>query len=364
VITKAGKPAIADEPVTAAAMREVAVAWRSGVTTAGERPCVVKVGYITLQQATAGFSELNEVGSGGTCRVFSGFVFGVSVVIKRLKDGAAEWEARQFATELHALSRLSHPNTARLLAVCIDGPQRCLVLEPYPGALDNRLACRPTSAGQPPPAPLTCQQRVRIARQLASALEHLHALTPPMVHRDIKTPNVLLDELDDAKLCDFGTARDGPGPSEGTHLITALVVGTNGYMPPEYTSQRHVSSKTDIYAFAVVLLELITGKSGRESVALHMEEPELFHEMQAHVDVQAGNWPAPTVQALATIVEQCISFQPQGRPAANEVALRLEALVTGRIHTLMAAQEEVELNVNMEPEDLRALIMDESNFEF
>jgi serine/threonine protein kinase len=146
-----------------------------------------------------------------------------------------------------------------------------------------------------------------------------------MVHRDIKTMNVLLDEAGDARLVDFGTAHDGPGPSEGTHLETRMVVGTSGYMPPEYMQYGHFSAKTDMYGFAVVLLELITGKSGIESVALHLEQPELFQEMQTHVDVRAGNWPSSVVQGLAAVTEQCIAHRPQSRPTATQIIPLLEA---------------------------------------
>jgi serine/threonine protein kinase len=127
----------------------------------------------------------------------------VLVAVKRLKDGAVAWEARQYASETALLSRVSHPNICGLLAISDDGPCKCLVLELCTGgALDRRLSCQ-ASGAQPAPEPLPWQQRVRVAFGIASALSHLHSL--PMVHRDVKTANVLLDDRGSAKVADFGT---------------------------------------------------------------------------------------------------------------------------------------------------------------
>ena len=107
-------------------------------------------------------------------------VFGVLVAIKRLKDGAVAWEARQYASETALLSRVCHTNICAMLAISDDGPCKCLVLELCAGgALEARLACK----GEPQPAPLPWQQRVHIAFGIASALSYLHSLVPQMIHR-------------------------------------------------------------------------------------------------------------------------------------------------------------------------------------
>ena len=117
--------------------------------------------------------------------VFVGRVFGITVAIKQLKDASDKWETKQFESEMELLCAVSHPNICRLLAFSADGPHRCLVLEMCGGgALNERLACK-ASAGRAPPAPLTWQQRVRIAHGIACALEYLHGLTPQMIHRDL-----------------------------------------------------------------------------------------------------------------------------------------------------------------------------------
>ena len=104
-------------------------------------------------------------------------------------------------------------------------------------------------------------------------------------------------------------------------------VGTRGYMPPEYIQQGHVSEKLDMYAFAIVLVELLTSKPAIVVAGLHCDEPDLFTDMQRFADAKVGGWPAGTVEALAAIAEQCISYHARLRPTAREVVPRLAALL-------------------------------------
>jgi serine/threonine protein kinase len=145
---------------------------------------MLKLEFKVLEETAEGFSDVKKIGGGASCAVFSGVVYDVPVAIKRLKDGAIEWEAKQFKVEMSILIRISHPSICRLLAFSTDGPQRCLVLELCTGgALDARIACRPL-AGHAPPTPLPWQHRVRLALEIAEALAYLHSLKPePMIHR-------------------------------------------------------------------------------------------------------------------------------------------------------------------------------------
>ena len=95
----------------------------------------------------------------------------------------------------------------------------------------------------------------------------------------------------------------------------------------EYITRGEVSDKLDVYAFAVVLIELLTSKGGSEVAKLHGDEPDLFADMAQYVDPRAGEWPAATITALAGIAEQCIAYHARSRPAASAVARRLEALL-------------------------------------
>jgi hypothetical protein len=311
-------------PVNAVAEAEVAREWRTGESASGGRARVVQLQFDVLARATDSFDERKNIGGGASCAVYQGQVFGVGVAVKRLNDGAVEWEAKQYASEMALLIAVSHENICRLLAFSSDGPSKCLVLELcLGGSLDHRLR-------QPVPTALTWQQRLRIAQQVARALTHLHSIVPQIVHRDVKSANVLLDAAGTAKVADFGTVREGAKPGEhgtvNTHAKTSLVVGTKGYMPPEYEKGGHVSVKTDSYAFGIVLLELLTGKVGLVAAALHVEEPDLFEEMMDHVDARAGRWPAPVVAGLAAAVERCIAFYARSRATVAEVLPQLGVL--------------------------------------
>ena len=156
------------------------------------------------------------------------------------------------------------------------------------------------------------------------------------VGRDLKTPNVLLEDRGNglvAKVADFGTVREGTRKGAGgtkeaaTHTLTGARVGTHGYMPNEYSAHGHVSDKLDMYAFAIVLVELLTSKGGLEVARLHCDEPDLFADMARYVDRRAGQWLEANVTELAAIAEQCVSFHARSRPHAHEVVPRLEALL-------------------------------------
>jgi hypothetical protein len=212
-------------PANAAAEAEVAHAWRSGASAWDGRPLVVELAFKELARATGGFDESRNIGGGASCTVYRGRVFGVEVAVKRLLDGAVEWEAKQYASEMALLIAVSHDHICRLFAFSSDGPSKCLVLELCTGgALDTRLR-------QPAPVAPTWQHRVRIARQVALALAHLHSIVPKIVHRDVKSANVLLDAAGEAKVADFGTVREGAktgehGTAINTHALTGLIVGT------------------------------------------------------------------------------------------------------------------------------------------
>ena len=162
-----------------------------------------------LQAATGGFDELRRLGRGGSCFVYRGELYGLPVAVKHLSrvptpgaadpDDGEEWGEKQFKAEMDLLCRVSHPCICRLFAYSVDGPRRCLVLELCTGgSLDVRLAC---ARGE---APLQWDHRLRIAVAIGRALEHLHCLDPPLLHRDVKSANVLLDAAGNAKVADFG----------------------------------------------------------------------------------------------------------------------------------------------------------------
>jgi serine/threonine protein kinase len=218
---------------------------------------MVNLNYDALGAATAEFSPSNVIGSGGSCDVFRGVVYGVPVAIKRLTASAGEEDEdgdsdKQFQTELGRLCSISHRHICRLLAVSTSGPHRCLILEFCSGgSLDRRLKGGGGGGGGGggdgdgvTAEPLGWLPRLRIAAGIAEALAHLHSLTPQVVHRDVKSANILLDDGDGAKLADFGTAREWVGGVTSeikTHTFVSQVAGTVPYMPPGKSVSKTVS---------------------------------------------------------------------------------------------------------------------------
>jgi hypothetical protein len=225
-------------PVSTAAKRLCVQRWISGATN-----CIRELPASDLARATDDFSELNTLGGGGSCTVFRGMLYGLVVAIKQLKADAGEWDDRQFASEMGLLCNISpHQNICSLFAYSIDGRHRCLVLEFCAGGpLDARIASAAESDGQPEHKRLLWHHRLRIMVDVASSLVHLHSLTPPMLHRDVKSQNVLLDYQGGAKLADFGTVREGN--MSRSHFTTQCIAGTRGYMPPVSAIAKHCSER-------------------------------------------------------------------------------------------------------------------------
>ncbi|CAI5998057.1 unnamed protein product [Closterium sp. NIES-64] len=224
-------------------------------------PTPVEFSYEELVAATDGFSAVNVLGEGGYGKVYRGVVREEApdgsteerhVAVKQLNDegrqGFNEW-----LTEVVFLRRLRHPHLVQFVGYCTDQQQALLVYELMANAsLDYHLfdGSRP---------PLTWQQRVNVALGAAKGLAYLHEGTErQVIFRDLKAANILLDENFNAKLSDFGLAKDGPA-GENTHVST-MVVGTYGYTAPEYLQTGHLTAKSDVYAFGVVLLELLCGR--------------------------------------------------------------------------------------------------------
>ncbi|XP_040868264.1 probable serine/threonine-protein kinase PBL28 isoform X1 [Glycine max] len=237
-----------------------------------------------MEQATFSFSDDNLLGKGGFGRVYRGTLkSGEVVAIKKMElpaIKAAEGE-REFRVEVDLLSRLDHPNLVSLIGYCADGKNRFLVYEyMHNGNLQDHLngkSCtqnphyvkiflHPSSINQCVilgigERKMDWPLRLKVALGAAKGLAYLHSsscLGIPIVHRDFKSTNVLLDAKFEAKISDFGLAKLMPEGQE-TH-VTARVLGTFGYFDPEYTSTGKLTLQSDVYAFGVVLLELLTGR--------------------------------------------------------------------------------------------------------
>jgi serine/threonine-protein kinase PBS1 len=176
------------------------------------------------------------------------------VAVKQLDRNGLQGN-REFLVEVLMLSLLHHPNLVNLIGYCADGDQRLLVYEFMPlGCLEDHLHDLP-----PDKDALDWNTRMKIAAGAARGLEYLHdKANPPVIYRDFKSSNILLDEGFHPKLSDFGLAKLGP-VGDKTHVSTR-VMGTYGYCAPEYAMTGQLTLKSDVYSFGVVLLELITGR--------------------------------------------------------------------------------------------------------
>ncbi|KAL0857373.1 hypothetical protein Bca101_062527 [Brassica carinata] len=207
--------------------------------------------YEDLAQATDNFSYVNFIGQGGFGYVHKGVLHdGTEVAIKQLKAGSGQGE-REFRAEIEIISRVHHRHLVSLLGYCVTGTQRLLVYEFLPNkTLEFHLHEKRR--------PLDWSKRMKIASGAARGLAYLHEdCNPKTIHRDVKAANVLIDDSYEAKLADFGLAKCCL--DNDTHVSTRIM-GTCGYLAPEYASSGKLSDKSDVFSFGVMLLELITGR--------------------------------------------------------------------------------------------------------
>ncbi|KAL9400874.1 hypothetical protein Peur_004723 [Populus x canadensis] len=223
-----------------------------------------------LQVATNRFSKDNIIGDGGYGVVYQGHLInGTPVAVKKLLNNPGQAD-KDFRVEVEAIGHVRHKNLVRLLGYCMEGTQRMLVYEYVNnGNLEQWL-----HGGMRQHGYLTWEARMKILLGTAKALAYLHeAIEPKVVHRDIKSSNILIDDNFNAKLSDFGLAKLlGAGKSH----ITTRVMGTFGYVAPEYANSGLLNEKSDVYSFGVVLLEAITGRDpvdhGRPENEVHLVE--------------------------------------------------------------------------------------------
>ncbi|KAG6498708.1 hypothetical protein ZIOFF_038430 [Zingiber officinale] len=210
--------------------------------------------YEELYRITNGFSPDKILGEGGFGSVYKGCLpNGREVAVKRLKIESRQGD-REFKAEVEIISRVHHRHLVSLVGYCISGNQRLLVYDFVPnGTLESHLH------GNKRPA-MDWATRVKVAAGAARGIAYLHEdCDPKIIHRDIKSSNILLDNNFEAQVSDFGLARLALELDAHTH-VTTRVMGTFGYLAPEYASSGKLTEKSDVFSFGVVLLELITGQ--------------------------------------------------------------------------------------------------------
>ncbi|XP_075502081.1 proline-rich receptor-like protein kinase PERK1 isoform X1 [Primulina tabacum] len=208
--------------------------------------------YEELLMASDGFSTANLLGQGGFGYVHRGVLpNGKEVAVKQLKAGSGQGE-REFRAEVEIISRVHHKHLVSLVGYCITGSQRMLVYEFVP---NNNLEFHLHGKGRPT---MDWPTRLKIALGAAKGLSYLHEdCHPKIIHRDIKASNILLDFNFEAKVADFGLAKFS---SDANTHVSTRVMGTFGYLAPDYASSGKLTEKSDVFSFGVMLLELITGR--------------------------------------------------------------------------------------------------------
>ncbi|KAL8052174.1 hypothetical protein ABFX02_06G195700 [Erythranthe guttata] len=231
------------------------------------------------------------------------------------------------------LSLLHHPNLVNLIGYCADGDQRLLVYEYMPlGSLEDHLHDLPLDKKR-----LDWNTRMKVAAGAAKGLEYLHdKANPPVIYRDLKCSNILLDNEYHPKLSDFGLAKLGP-VGDNTHVSTR-VMGTYGYCAPEYAMTGQLTLKSDVYSFGVVLLEVITGRkaidnsrSGGEHNLVAWARP-LFKDRRKFSQMAdpmlQGQYPSRGLYQALAVAAMCVQEQPNMRPLIADVVTALTYLAS------------------------------------
>ncbi|WVZ86741.1 hypothetical protein U9M48_033478 [Paspalum notatum var. saurae] len=306
-----------------------------------------------LKAATRNFRPDTVLGEGGFGRVYKGWVdektmnptrsgIGMVVAVKKLNpesvQGLQEWQS-----EVNFLGRLSHPNLVRLLGYCVEDRELLLVYEYMArGNLENHLFRKSGSF-----EPISWSLRLRIAIGAARGLAFLHSSEKQVIYRDFKASNILLDTSYNAKLSDFGLAKNGP--TGGDSHVTTRVMGTYGYAAPEYVATGHLYVKSDVYGFGVVLLEMLTGlraldtgRPAQQHNLVDWAKPYLAdrRKLARLVDPRLeGQYPSRAALLAAQLTLRCLEGDPRSRPSMAEVVAALEEIEQIKVRPKGAPRE-------------------------
>ncbi|KAL5201782.1 hypothetical protein ABZP36_036136 [Zizania latifolia] len=288
----------------------------------------IEFSYEEIFNATQGFTMEHKIGQGGFGSVYYAELRGEKTAIKKMGMQATQ----EFLVELKVLTHVHHLNLVRLIGYCVES---CLFLV-YEFIENGNLSQHLRGAGY---EPLPWTTRMQIALDSARGLEYIHEhIVPVYIHRDIKSANILLDKDFRAKVADFGLAK--LTEFENTSVQTQ-VAGTFGYMPPEYARYGEVSPKVDVYAFGVVLYELLSGKEAivrsNESIGntkglVHLFEEALkaanpMESLEELIDSSLrGDYPMDSVLKIASLANACTHEEPGMRPTMRSVVVALMAL--------------------------------------
>ena len=287
-----------------------------------------------LQKATNNYDETLIIGRGGFGIVYKGILLDNRIVAIKKSKIVDENQIEQFINEVLVLSQINHRNVVKLLGCCLETQVPLLVYEYIPNGTLFEYIHHESKAST-----ISWETRLRIAAETAEALSYLHsAASPPIIHRDVKSSNILLDSTHTAKVSDFGASR--LVPLDQTQLAT-MVQGTLGYLDPEYMQTSQLTEKSDVYSFGVVLVELLTGKKtlsfdrpeNERSLAISfisfLKDNRLFEILEKHI---AKEGKAEQLKEVANLAKRCLRLKGEDRPTMKEVATELEGLRKVEMH--------------------------------
>ncbi|KAI8558885.1 hypothetical protein RHMOL_Rhmol04G0130800 [Rhododendron molle] len=306
-----------------------------------------------LKKATNNYAEDRIVGEGAYGVVYKGILPDQRVVAIKKSKVMDVNQVEQFINELLILTQVNHRNVVKVLGCCFESKVPELVYEYISNGTLSQHIHKTFSW-------LTLDHRLRIAVEAASALSYLHsAASIPIIHRDIKSANILLDSNYVAKIADFGASR--LVPLDQTQ-VTTLVQGTLGYLDPEYLQSSQLTEKSDVYSFGMVLAELMTGKKpiclerseAERNLATYfivsMKENRLSQILEPRV-LREGT--LEQLQAIAELVKRCLCLKSEERPAMKEVVTELERLRKYRKDPWDVNQQSLEESESLRSEEAR-----------
>lgn len=299
---------------------------------------LIHFSFKKIQEATNNFSRAHRIKGS----VFSAVLRGERVAIKQMRG--------QVSKEINALHRFHHTNLVTLLGICVEesSDQDSYLVFEYAenGSLSDWIHGARSRAGD---SILTWNQRLQIALDVAEGLEYLHhSTTPSYVHKDLKSSNILLDKNFRAKIANFGLAKSGGIGGSQVHAVTSHIVGTHGYMAPEFIRDGLVTPKLDVFAFGVIVLEILSGKQavdvgsnigglgGGERVLLSEEIRFLIESENPRENVR--DWVHPQIKGegevetgfrVAMLAKICVERDLTLRPSVREVRVQLSRLAGG-----------------------------------
>ncbi|KAJ4717434.1 putative Kinase [Melia azedarach] len=281
-----------------------------------------------LDKATDHFNASRILGEGGQGTVYKGMLEDGKIIAVKKSKVVDEEKLEEFINELAVLSQINHRNVVKLLGYCLETEVPLLVYEFIPNGTLSQYIHNRNEEFQ-----LTWKMRLRIAIEVVGALSYLHSsAATPIYHRDIKSTNILLDEKFRAKVGDFGTSKFIA--IDQTHVST-VVMGTLGYLDPEYYQSSQLTDKSDVYSFGVILVELLTGEKSIFSSAteeninlakyfIHAMKKNRLYDILHDQVKQTGK--KEEIVAFANLAKRCLNMKGKERPTMKEVATELEGI--------------------------------------